>query len=77
MKFTHGGFIKVKGFYIHEKSMLNIEIIDNGKGIKEEERKDLFRRFGKLQRTADINQEGIGLGLTICKELCQKNGGEI
>jgi len=37
----------------------------------------LFRRFGKLQRTADINQEGIGLGLTICKELCTKNGGQI
>lgn len=33
--------------------------------------------FGKLQRTADVNQEGIGLGLTICKELCSKNGGEI
>jgi len=37
----------------------------------------LFTMFGKIQRTADVNQEGIGLGLTICKELCSKNGGEI
>lgn len=48
LKFTHGGFIKVKSFYVADTSMLNIQIIDNGKGIKEEERKDLFRRFGKL-----------------------------
>ena len=33
--------------------------------------------FGKLQRTADINNEGVGLGLTISKMLVEKLGGEI
>ena len=54
-----------------------MKVIDNGKGIKQEEKDKLFTMFGKLQRTAEVNQEGIGLGLTICKELCTKNGGEI
>ena len=77
LKFTHGGFIKVKATYKEEEQLLKIQVIDNGKGIKEEEKVRLFTMFGKLQRTADVNQEGIGLGLTICKELCSKNGGEI
>jgi len=67
----------VKADYNHEKQLLIVQVIDNGKGIKEEEKIKLFTMFGKLQRTADVNQEGIGLGLTICKELCSKNGGEI
>lgn len=29
----------------------------------------LFSRFGKLQRTAAINSEGIGLGLTIVQQI--------
>ena len=29
----------------------------------------LFTRFGKLQRSADMNSEGIGLGLNIVKQI--------
>lgn len=35
--------------------MLNIQVSDSGKGIKEEEHKKLFTMFGKIQRTADVN----------------------
>ena len=37
----------------------------------------LFTKFGKLQRTAEINSEGIGMGLMICQNLVQLNGGKI
>ena len=37
----------------------------------------LFQKFGKLKRTAAINSDGIGLGLTIVKQIVEKIGGQI
>lgn len=33
--------------------------------------------FGKLASSAGINKNGCGLGLTICKQLCELMGGSI
>ncbi|WP_394203198.1 sensor histidine kinase [Marinagarivorans algicola] len=44
-----------------------IEVIDNGPGIPEQELEDIFNPFF----TTDA--EGTGLGLYICKELCEIN----
>ena len=57
--------------------MLKVQIVDTGKGIKLEDIDKLFTLFGKLKRTAEINHEGIGMGLMICKSLVQMNGGTI
>ena len=37
----------------------------------------LFKMFGKLKRTADVNSQGIGMGLMISKKLVEMNGGTI
>ena len=50
---------------------------DSGVGIDAEDFKKLFTRFGKLHRTAEMNSEGIGLGLTIVKNIIEKSGGQI
>ena len=37
----------------------------------------LFNRFGKLQRTAKLNNEGIGLGLTIVQQIVESANGTV
>ena len=54
-----------------------MEISDTGAGIAKEDIGKLFTRFGKLQRTAEINSEGLGLGLTIVKQIVESAKGEI
>ena len=44
-----------------------VHIKDSGVGISQEDFQKLFTRFGKLLRTAEMNSEGIGLGLIIVK----------
>ena len=50
---------------------------DTGIGIAPEDLPKLFTRFGKLQRTSEMNSEGLGLGLEIVKKLCEIYGGEV
>lgn len=44
-----------------------MSVIDSGIGIRSEDRTKLFKMFGKLDSTTDMNTSGIGLGLSICK----------
>ena len=55
--------------------MIVVHVVDTGAGISQEDFPKLFTRFGKLQRTADINSEGIGLGLTMVKQIVETAGG--
>ncbi|MCC2686215.1 MAG: sensor histidine kinase [Paenibacillaceae bacterium] len=48
-----------------------MDIVDNGSGIPEEIQKTIFRPFV----TNKIN--GTGLGLAICKQIMEKNNGDI
>ena len=56
---------------------LIVHVKDTGVGIESEDLHKLFTRFGKLQRTAHMNSGGIGLGLTICKQIVNQGGGKI
>ncbi len=57
--------------------MLIISVYDTGIGISEDNRKKLFKLFGKLEETASINTSGVGLGLSICKKIVEAFDGEI
>ena len=56
---------------------LLIEVIDTGVGIKEEDHPKLFKLFGFLTNTMEINADGVGVGLYICKKIANKLGGDI
>jgi len=50
---------------------------DTGYGISEEAQKDLFLDFTTLDENHDKNKKGVGLGLSICKDLVLAFGGTI
>ena len=78
IKFTHEGFIKVAVNYTRGlQGKLTISVTDSGHGIAKEDMPLLFSRFGKLQRTAEVNHDGIGLGLNIIKQIVDAYEGEV
>ena len=77
LKFTTKGSVRVLMAFDAQEQMLHAHVVDTGKGIVEEDMCKLFSLFGKLQRTAQMNSEGIGMGLMICKSLVNISGGEI
>ena len=54
---------------------LIVHVQDTGVGITKEDIQKLFSRFGKLHRTAELNHEGIGMGLTIVKQIVEASQG--
>ena len=63
LKFTKQGSIQIKVSYNKLLKSIVVHVEDTGVGIRNEDFPLLFTRFGKLQRTAEMNSEGIGLGL--------------
>ena len=57
--------------------MLYTSVLDSGKGVTSVEMTQIFKMFGKLNRTASQNSEGLGMGLMICDALVKINGGAI
>lgn len=57
-----------------------ISIEDSGIGFTKEEKKDLFKKFGKIERYGaghNVNIDGSGLGLYISRKLIEMHDGEI
>ena len=52
-----------------------ISIMDNGIGIAENNRQQVFQLFGRLH-TID-QYDGLGMGLAICKKIVENHHGEI
>lgn len=56
---------------------LEITVDDNGPGIPPERRDGVFRAFARLESSRNPQTGGIGLGLTIARDLVRAHGGEI
>ena len=77
LKHTTAGEIVIRSSFNFVESMLVVHVQDSGCGIKEGDMKRLFTRFGKLDDPNKLNNEGIGLGLTICQAIIDANHGRI
>lgn len=69
-----GGWVKVKAGVVD--AFLHIEVCDNGPGIPKEEQEAIFEPFHR-GKTAKRFPQGMGLGLTIARDLVRAHGGEI
>ena len=76
IKYTpDGGNIKIYVGFVYNDAY--IKIIDNGIGIPEEDLNRIFERFYRVDKSRAREMGGSGLGLSIAKEILDKNGGSI
>jgi DNA-binding response OmpR family regulator/two-component sensor histidine kinase len=70
-----GGEVRVM---LHEtEKEVEIQVLDNGVGIKEEEAERLFDRFYQGRNSDDLGMQGTGIGLNLCRSITQMHKGQI
>ncbi len=63
--------------YAKDSKFLQITVNDTGSGIAADDKKQIFDRLYQIDQTIDTGRKGLGLGLHICKELVELQGGRI
>ena len=56
---------------------LEITVADRGPGVPEAMREQVFERFFQTAEGRAVHGRGVGLGLTICRQIVQAHGGTI
>ena len=72
---SKGGLVELK--LIDKTKFFEIIIIDQGVGIPAGDVNKLFQIEEKYKSVGTAGEKGTGLGLVLCKEFIDKNGGEI
>jgi signal transduction histidine kinase len=76
IKFTYrNGKVEVKASV--NDDMVEITVSDNGIGMSEITKAELFRIDANVSTPGTENEKGTGLGLFLCKEFVEKHGGKI
>ena len=80
IKFTDRGSITVHAALKEtgeDTDLIEFEVRDTGIGISPEDRAIIFKAFTQADSTDTRRFSGSGLGLSICKDLCELMGGTI
>lgn len=67
----------IKIYFFEKENEVEIEIKDNGIGIKPEDMPYIFDKFYRGEKSRNKAYGGAGLGLSICKSIVEAHGGEI
>lgn len=76
IKFTNDGGAVIIKAYDQDADWL-ITVQDNGVGMADDVLKILFDKTAPYTTRGTANEKGTGLGLILCKEFVEKNGGRI
>jgi len=74
VKFTSEGYVKLSILKRNEQILFQVE--DSGAGISEADQELIFEKF-KQSQAGKISSQGLGLGLSISKKLCELFGSEL
>jgi len=70
VKYTKEGSITLKSK--KEANKIVFEVIDTGIGIKKDDINKIFERFYRVDKARTTTKNGIGLGLSIVKKICDR-----
>ncbi|RFZ94505.1 sensor histidine kinase [Mucilaginibacter conchicola] len=71
-----GGTIQVKAFEFEDHKIV-IAVKDNGIGIPDKMKDQIFNMFTSAQRPGTAGEKSFGLGLSICRQIMEKHHGKI
>jgi signal transduction histidine kinase len=75
-KFTpHGGHVSLS--VTHEATEAVIRVKDDGIGIAQHELPRIFELFAQVDTSLERSQSGLGIGLTLVKNLVELHGGSV
>jgi len=72
---TYGNKVYVDVHKGNKRALVTIE--DDGPGISEDQHKNVFKPFFRLDKSRSLNQSGVGLGLAIVEDVINSHGGNI
>ncbi|MCZ6770389.1 MAG: ATP-binding protein [Proteobacteria bacterium] len=71
----HGEHVSVR--MERRRKAIDITIDDDGPGIPEDRREDVFRPFFRLEQSRNPVTGGVGLGLSIARDMVRNHGGDL
>ena len=60
-----------------ENTTVQLQVIDEGPGIADEEKKKIFNKFYRIGNEAIRKTQGTGLGLYLCSKICRDHNADI
>lgn len=77
LKYTQEGYVLLYSRVNIETKTLSITVEDSGVGMTEAQVDSLFQVFTKIMSNRELNKDGVGLGLTISRNIAQALGGDL
>jgi signal transduction histidine kinase len=62
---------------VSERGAVLISVADRGPGVPEDQREAIFERFHQVPKGRGRSGGGVGLGLTLCREIALAHGGTV
>lgn len=77
VNYTLEGHISIALMFDAAANAVRLEVSDTGMGIDDEDRPYIFDRFYRGRKVSQLTVPGVGLGLTLAREIVEKHHGRI